>query len=174
MEPPPQVESLDRSRHDAHATPLRWAIAGAAVVAVVVWGLGETGSLTFQPAIDSVPTAAGNLSVPSSRTKIAAEIKEVQVRTALLGGLLGLAAGLVGGAARRSVRTATLGAAVGAIVGAGLSAAPVWPLLTAYARAEDAGPGTWGFGFPSAQRPGWGWPSASVPRAGSRSPSWAA
>jgi hypothetical protein len=79
--------------------------------------------------------------VPSSRTRTEAEIKEVRVRTALLGGLIGLVAGLAGGAARRNRRTAILGAAVGLIVGAGLAAAPVWPLLTAYAHAEDAGPG---------------------------------
>ncbi|APW60136.1 hypothetical protein BSF38_01600 [Paludisphaera borealis] len=135
------VKGDGRTRFQAPANPIRWAILTAFVVGIVAGGIGETEAVKFKPALTTISIPGSTYQGPSSNTRRAAQIKEVALRSALLGGMLGLGVGLAGGFARRSGLTAILGATIGLIVGGGLGSAVAWPVLSLYLDAEDAGPG---------------------------------
>lgn len=139
--PEASFQTLDLAREAGWPNPLWWAILAAVVVAVVDFGAGELGLLTFQPGLTEIQLPGATYIGVSSVTRRTAEVKGILARTALLGGLLGLGAGLAGGLTRRSTKTMTRGAVLGLLVGGAVSAAPVVPAMIVYLRAEDSGPG---------------------------------
>src|SRR4051794_23349159 len=78
------AQTLDRTRGDARSNPMWWAILAAAVVGVVVWGIGETRLVKFEPGITDIAIPGGSYKGFSSDSRRVADIKEVRLRTALL------------------------------------------------------------------------------------------